>query len=347
MPDEKRKEFNLEEWFKSRTFHNSQFADIKKLVRLKKRKNLTISVGIPTLNEVKTVGTIIDCFKTELMGKYPLVDEIAVIDSGSTDNTVEMAKSKGAKVFLAERCLKEEGLYYGKGENLWKSLHVLTGNIIVWIDADIRNIHPKFVYGLVGPLITNDKIGFVKGFYRRPLKFGKKMRPTGGGRVTEIAVRPLFNLFFPELAGLIQPLSGEMAGRREILEQIPFFIGYGVETGMLIDISNQFGVETIAQVDLEKRVHRNRSTVALGKMSFGIMQAFFKRAEQLGKIELKAPIGNILKRAKGHEGDYELYEKEIKEEERPPIKTVDKYGKKHAKSMFDYLNVRLSRLLKK
>ncbi len=340
-------QFNLEKWFRENTFHNSEFSDLKRLVRLKKKQGATISLAIPALNEVKTIGTIIDCFKTELIDNYPLLDEIAVIDSGSTDGTTELAKQKGAKVFLAERVLKEEGIYYGKGENLWKSVHLLKGNIIVWIDADIRNIHPKFVYGLVGPLLTNEKIGFVKGFYKRPLKFGKKVRPTGGGRVTEICVRPLFNLFFPELSGFIQPLSGEMAGRRDVFESVPFFIGYGVETGLLIDISHQFGVDSIAQVDLDKRIHRNKSTVALGKMSFGIMQAFFKRAQELGKLELKVDMNQILKRAKGHEGVYELYEREITESERPPIRTVGKYGKRHAKSIFDQISFKLSSLLKK
>lgn len=339
--------FDLEKWFRENTFHNSEFSNLKRLVREKKKQGVTISLAIPALNEVKTIGPIIECFKTELMDKYPLLDEIAVIDSGSDDGTVELAKQKGAKVFLAERVLKEEGLYYGKGENLWKSLHLLKGNIIVWIDADIRNIHPKFVYGLVGPLLMNEKIGFVKGFYKRPLRFGRKVRPTGGGRVTEICIRPLFNLFFPELSGFIQPLSGEMAGRREIFESVPFFIGYGVETGLLIDISQLFGVDSIAQVDLDKRIHRNRSTVTLGKMSFGIMQAFFKRAEELGKLQLKVDLNHILRRAKGIEGKYELYEKEIAESERPPIRTVGKYGKRHSKSILDYVSFKLSSLLKK
>ena len=345
--NEEKQEFNLERWFREHTFHNSEFSDLKRLVRLKKKQGITISLVIPALNEVKTIGTIIECFKAELIDKYPLLDEIAVIDSGSDDGTVELSKQKGAKVFLAERCLKEEGIYYGKGENLWKSLHLLKGDIIVWIDADIRNIHPKFVYGLIGPLLADEKIGFVKGFYKRPLKFGKKIKPTGGGRVTEICVRPLFNLFFPELSGFIQPLSGEMAGRREILESVPFFIGYGVETGLLIDISQRFGVNSMAQVDLDKRIHRNRSTVTLGKMSFGIMQAFFKRAQELGKMDIKVDMNRVLKRSKGHEGNYELYEMEITESERPPIRTVDKYEKRRSKSIFDYFSFKLSSVLKK
>jgi glucosyl-3-phosphoglycerate synthase len=189
-----------------------------------------------------------------------------VIDSGSTDDTRAIAARFGARVFSSRDILKSYGTFRGKGENLWKSLFVLQGDIIVWIDADISNIGPKFVYGLLGPLLERPEIGYVKAFYERPLRSTSGLTLSGGGRVTEILVRPLFSLFYPELAGLVQPLSGEYAGRRRLLERLPFSVGYGVEVGHLIDIYHQHGIESLAQVDLTA-AHRNQPVEALSRMS--------------------------------------------------------------------------------
>ncbi len=185
------------QWIKDRTFHHSTFWDIKRLVEEKQRQGLTISLCLPTLNEEKTIGQEIIILKAELADRYPLVDEIAVIDSGSTDRTCEIAASFGADVYIASEHLTECGDYHGKGENLWKALYLLKGDIIVYVDTDIKNIHPRFVYGLVGPLIGDPEVHYVKAFYDRPLAFSGGLRPTGGGRVTEILIRPLFSLFFP------------------------------------------------------------------------------------------------------------------------------------------------------
>src|SRR4029453_6495501 len=163
----------------------------------------------------------------------------------------------------------------GKGEALWKSLHVCKGDLICFVDADIRNFHARFVYGLLGPLPEDPEIQYVKAFCERPIRERNALRATGGGRVTELLARPVINLLWPELAGVVQPLSGEYAGRRETLEQVPFFSGYGVELGLLVDIAARFGVDAIAQVDLDRRVHRNQDMQALGRMSFGILQAVF------------------------------------------------------------------------
>ncbi|MCK4437177.1 glycosyltransferase, partial [bacterium] len=152
----------VETWLKKNTFHHSQFMDIKKLVELKEKKGIKISLGLPTLNEEETIVSEVVVLRSELMENYPLIDELAVIDSGSTDRTCEFAKRYGADVYQAKDYLAEEGSYTGKGESLWKSLYILKGDIIIWIDADIKNLHPKFVYGLVGPLLTNDDIGYVK-----------------------------------------------------------------------------------------------------------------------------------------------------------------------------------------
>ena len=205
---------NSEEWLEQRTFHHSNFWDIKWLMEEKERQGLTISLCLPALNEEATIGQEIVILKAELYDRFRLVDEIAVIDSGSTDRTCEIASSFGADVYVASEHLTEEGDRRGKGENLWKALYLLKGDIIVYVDSDIRNIHPRFVYGLVGPLIQNPEVHYVKAFYDRPIAYSGLLRPTGGGRVTEILIRPLFSLFYPDLAAILQPLSGEYAGRR-------------------------------------------------------------------------------------------------------------------------------------
>lgn len=264
------------------TFHHSDFRDTAALVDLKVRRGQRISLAFPTLNEEATIGKEVLVLKTELMDRFPLLDEIAVIDSGSSDRTRSVAAENGARVYSSADILRKYGTYRGKGENLWKSLYVLEGDIIVWVDADISNIAPKFVYGLVGPLLRDQRIGYVKAFYQRPFRASGELIAAGGGRVTEILVRPLFSLFYPELAALVQPLSGEYAGRRTLLERLPFSVGYGVEIGHLIDIYHQEGITAIAQVDMDRRVHRNQTLQSLGKMSFGILQTFLSRLEKYG-----------------------------------------------------------------
>ncbi|HJN57118.1 MAG: glucosyl-3-phosphoglycerate synthase [Candidatus Woesearchaeota archaeon] len=320
------------EWFEKNKYKASSFSNIKKLVELKKKQKQTISICIPTLNEEKTIEKIIFVLKSKLMDKYKLVDEIIVVDSGSKDKTREIAKKAGAIVYLDSDILKRRGNFKGKGENLWKGLYAAKGDIICWIDADIKNIHPRFVYGLVGPLLTNPRISYSKPFYTRPLKVGGKTEPLGGGRVTELLVRPLFNQYFPRLSGFIQPLSGEGAARREVLEKIPYFTGYGVETAMLIDMRKKFGLRCIAQVDLYKRVHRNQNLAQLSNMSFAILQVFAKRANTLGKL---IQVGSIKRKYNLIEideaGSYTLRNKIIADKQRRPIITLPEYRRKFKK----------------
>lgn len=318
---------NLQSWIDNNTYHHSEFWDLKKLVEIKEKKNLKISLCLPTLNEEKTIGKEVIIFKSEMMERYPLLDEIAVIDSGSTDKTLEVAKNYGADTYLASDILPHLEAKRGKGENLWKAIYQLKGDIIVYVDADISNIHPRFVYGLLAPLIYRDEIKYVKGFYDRPLALSGGIRTTGGGRVTEILVRPLFSLFFPDLTAMIQPLSGEYAVRREILEEIAFPIGYGVETSHLIDVYSKFGLEAFAQTDLDKRIHENKATQDLGKMSFGILQTFIKRAKALGILD-KADHTTILRQFQARRDQYEQKLIEIIEDERPPMIEIDEYRKK-------------------
>lgn len=314
----------LNEWLKHRTFHHSQFKNIQQIIALKKARGLTISLCFPTLNEEKTIGKEIKIIKKALMDKHPLLDEIAIVDSGSTDRTREVARELGADVYLANEVLPETGTYQGKGENLWKSLYVLKGDIIVWIDSDIRNIHPKFVYGLIGPLLVNPDIEYVKGFYKRPIRYGFRLF-SGGGRVTELLVRPFLNLIFPELAALAQPLSGEYAGRRKILERVPFFTGYGVEIGLLIDIERRFGMDVIAQVDLDVRIHRNQSIDSLRKMSHRILSVLLMRAEEMGKLALLESLSSGIYSIHKHSQGYNLEREDVQGRERPPMVTVKDY----------------------
>ncbi|MFW6367405.1 MAG: glucosyl-3-phosphoglycerate synthase [bacterium] len=318
----------IDQWLQTNTFHHSTFWDMKRLVAEKERQGLKVSLCIPTLNEEKTIGKEIVIFRSELVNRYPLLDEIAVIDSGSEDRTLEVASSFGADTYLSADILPEQGSKRGKGENLWKAVYQLTGDIIIYVDADIKNIHPRFATGLVAPLIHNREMKYVKAFYDRPLAFSHGVRPSGGGRVTEILVRPMFSLFFPELSAIIQPLSGEYAVRREVLEQIPFPVGYGVETSHLIDVYNKWGMSAFGQTDLDQRVHRNQDTRSLGKMSFGILQTFLNRLQALGVIHGLPELSHTLRQFQAVESMFEQVQQDIREEERPPMISIPAYREK-------------------
>ncbi|GHV94356.1 glucosyl-3-phosphoglycerate synthase [Spirochaetia bacterium] len=330
MASEKKSEIN--DSILKRTWHHSRFEDLDRLVALKQQKGLKISLAFPTLNEELTIGKEILIIRTELMDRFPLLDEIAVIDSSSKDKTRQVAERFGARVIASKNILPKYGSCPGKGENLWKSLYALEGDIIVWVDADISNIAPKFVYGLVGPLLEDDNISYVKAFYERPMRSSAGgIAQSGGGRVTEILVRPLFSLFYPELAFLVQPLSGEYSGRRSLLEQLSFSTSYGVELGHLIDICQLTGCGSIAQVDLDMRIHRNQSTAALGKMSYSILNTFFARAEKYGYAKLLRELGKQHIALERQENDHRVIKSEITAEERPPMIEIAEYREKFGK----------------
>ncbi len=320
----------VDKWFAENTFHADEFADLKQLVSLKEKNGLTISVALPSLNEEETVAKVISTLKRSLMNDVPLLDEIVLVDSNSSDRTREIAAAEGIPVFIQQELLPHLSPRVGKGEGLWKSLLVTQGDIIAWIDTDIVNIHPRFVYGILGPLLHTRHIQFVKGFYRRPLKVGDKIQAGGGGRVTELTARPLLNLFYPELSGVVQPLSGEYAARRSFLEQVPFFSTYGVETGLLIDVFEMHGLSSIAQVDLLERIHHNQSLEALSKMSFIILQAFFKKLERRYG-PLMEDVNKAMKLIRHEPGGYFLEVEEIIEHERPPMIEIPEYQEWRAK----------------
>lgn len=328
-PAEESVSTRVDRWFAQNTFHSSEFADIRALVELKEKQGLTVSLGLPALNEEKTVGLVISTLKRALMEETPLLDEIVLIDSNSTDRTAEIAESMGVPVYRHPEILPEAGTVTGKGEALWKSLHVLKGDLIAWVDTDITNIHPRFVYGILGPLLKHPHLQYIKGFYQRPIAVDGRIQAYGGGRVTELVARPLLNLFYPELSGVIQPLSGEYAGRRSALERTPFFSGYGVETGLLLDLLDQFGLDAIAQSDLEVRVHHNQPLEGLSRMSFAILQVFIDRIEKRYGTQLLEQANRSLKLIVHEPERFGLEVQAISDHERPPIVRYPAYRKAH------------------
>jgi len=319
----------VDKWFAENTYLADEFADLKYLAELKARRGVTVSLALPALNEEATVGKVIRTVRKGLVEKVPLLDEIVLIDSDSTDRTREIAADLGIPVFIHQHLLPELRPRAGKGEALWKSLLVTNSDIVLWVDTDIVNIHPRFVYGILGPLLVDPRVQFVKGFYRRPLKVGNTVQAGGGGRVTELTARPLLNLFYPELSGVVQPLSGEYGGRRSALEQLSFFSGYGVESGLLIDIFERFGLSAIAQVDLLERIHHNQPLEALGKMSFAIIQAIVRKLERRYDRPFLEDVNKTMKLIRYESGGYFLDVELIAEGERPPMIEVPAYREAH------------------
>jgi glucosyl-3-phosphoglycerate synthase len=315
----------VERWFGESNFHHREFGDLDRLVELKRKQGLTVSLVLPTLNEEETIGVIVERARRELMERHELIDELLVIDSDSTDRTREVAAGAGARVVIHQQVLTSHGSYPGKGEALWKSLYETSGDIIVWADTDVRNWHPRMVYGTVGPLIAEERIQYVKGYYRRPIVEGGLLKEGGGGRVTELVARPLINLFFPELSGLIQPLAGEYAGRRSLLESLPFFTGYAVEIGHLIDVAERCGLDGLGQVDLERRIHRNQELEGLSRMSFVILQAVMKRLEERRQTRLFAELGSTMKLPRSGHGRLGLEVIDLADHERPPMIEIPEY----------------------
>ncbi len=315
----------VERWFGEANFHHAEFADLRRLVTLKEKQGITISLVLPTLDEEETIGPIVRKAMREMVGRVPLLDEVLVIDSASTDRTREIAESEGARVVQHPDVLTRYGSFRGKGEALWKSLFETTGDIVVWADTDVRNWHPRMVYGTLGPLLHEPRLQYVKGYYQRPIVEGGVLKEGGGGRVTELVARPLINLFYPELSGMIQPLSGEYAGRRTLLESIPFFTGYAVEIGHLIDVTERLGIEGLGQVDLERRIHRNQELEGLSRMSFVILQAVMKRLEERRKARLFAEMGSTMKLPRSGRGRLSLEVIELADQERPPMIRIPEY----------------------
>lgn len=253
--------------FPARAFDVASLADAKLLT------GVTVSACIPARNEEATVGSVVRAIRSALMEGTPLVDEVIVVDDHSTDETATAAADAGAMVVDASLVLPGHGHGHGKGETMWKSLHASVGEVVTWVDADISDFDPDFLVQMLGPLLTHPTIDFVKGHYLRPENGG-----VGGGRVTELLARPLLAQYFPDLAEVAQPLAGEYAARRSLLERLPFVEGYGVDVALLIDAARAVGLDHLAQVDLGVRHHRHRTLADLGPQAMAVSQAVLDRA---------------------------------------------------------------------
>lgn len=261
----------MDDWFARRTWQEPPWT-VAELAAAKRGRR--VSVVLPALDEEATVGAIVAGIVPLTDG---LVDELVVMDSGSTDRTVEVAAAAGARVVRRTDVLPELPPWPGKGEVLWRALAATTGDVLCYLDSDLIDFDPAFVPALLGPLLVEDGVHLVKGFYRRPLRLETAEVDTGGGRVTELLVRPLLAALRPELSAVVQPLGGEYAGRRELLASLPFAAGYGVEIGLLLDTHAALGLDAIAQVNLGVRKHRNRSLLQLGVMARQILAAALDR----------------------------------------------------------------------
>ncbi|MET9115781.1 glucosyl-3-phosphoglycerate synthase [Streptomyces longwoodensis] len=304
----------VERWLATRSWSVAD-RPLHRVLAAKRAAGLTVSVVLPALNEEETVGEIVAVIRHDLVQQAPLVDEIVVVDSGSTDRTAEVAAAAGARVVHRDTILPRLPAVPGKGEVLWRSLLVTGGDVVCFIDADLREFTSDFVTGLVGPLLTEPGVDLVKGMYDRPLGGAAGQ----GGRVTELMARPLLNMHWPQLAGFVQPLGGEYAARRSLLEQLPFPVGYGVELGMLVDALHLVGLDALAQVDLGVRKHRHQDGQALGRMA----AAIYRTAQlRLARGHLIRP--SLTQFERGDSG-FEPRTYSVDTEERPPMTEIAEY----------------------
>jgi len=298
------------------TTHRWQDWDLHDLVALKQRLDIGVSLVVPARNEAATVGQVVSRVREALVDTVELLDEIVVIDSDSTDDTFGVAEDAGATVHRSADIRPDLGSVPGKGEAMWKSLFVTTGELIVFMDADLLDWDTHFVPGLLGPLLTDPHIALVKGFYERPFRsgesFGDEVGPFEGGRVTELVARPLIALHYPELSPLVQPLAGEWAVRRSLFERLSVPTGYAVELAALIDTVGLLGPDAIAQVDLGRRAHRHQALRDLGAMATQLMAAVDRRRSGA------APDAVPLRQFVSEDGEIVAQVRAVPASERPP-----------------------------
>ncbi|MFH8221457.1 glucosyl-3-phosphoglycerate synthase [Streptomyces sp. NPDC018057] len=305
----------VERWLRTRSWSVAD-RPLPGVLAAKRASGATVSVVLPALNEEETVGDIVAVIRRELMARVPLVDELVVVDSGSTDRTSRVAAAAGARVVHRDTILPRIPAVPGKGEVLWRSLLVTRGDVVCFVDADLREFSADFVTGIVGPLLTEPDVQLVKAMYDRPLGTAAGQ----GGRVTELMARPLLNMHWPQLAGFVQPLGGEYAARRSLLEQLPFPVGYGVELGMLVDALHLVGLDALAQVDVGERIHRHQDGQALGRMS----AAIYRTAQlRLARGHLVRP--SLTQFERGADG-FEPRTYSVDTEERPPMSEIAEYA---------------------
>jgi glucosyl-3-phosphoglycerate synthase len=293
-------------WLAGNSFTHAEFP----ARRLAAERDASVSVCLPARNEAATIGPIVTTLLD--LREQGVLDQIVVVDN-STDATSEIARGLGAEVHDQEHLQPELGPVLGKGDAMWRALKVLTGEVVCYLDADTDHFGPHFVCGLLGPLFTSPQISFVKGFYRRPFRVGGQTIPDEGGRVTELTARPLLNLFYPDLAAVRQPLAGEIAARRQLLERLPFVTGYGVDIALLLDAYSEAGLDGLAQVDLDLRQNAHQTLRDLGPMAFAVLRAVASRLEREGRLAGPLPNGFLAS------GDGELRSLQDDPVERPPL----------------------------
>ncbi|MGV9884597.1 glucosyl-3-phosphoglycerate synthase [Streptomyces sp. NPDC003006] len=305
----------VERWLNGRSWSVAD-RPLDRLSAAKRASGATVSVVLPALDEQETVGAIVSEIRRELIERVPLVDELVVIDSGSSDRTARVAREAGAEVVHRDEILPRIAPLPGKGEVLWRSLLVTSGDIVAFVDADLREFSADFVTGIVGPLLTDPDVAFVKAMYDRPLGEAAGQ----GGRVTELMARPLLNMHWPLLAGFVQPLGGEYAARRSLLERLPFPVGYGVELGLLVDALHTVGLDALAQVDVGVRKHRHQDGQALGRMA----AAIYRTAQlRLARGHLVRP--ELTQFERGEHG-FVPRTHAVDTEERPPMAGIAEYA---------------------
>ena len=306
-----------EAWYRRRT---SDWRDwpLAELLANKQRSGIRISVVIPARNEERTVASVVGPLRAALVSGAPLVDELVVIDSDSTDATARAAAEAGAAVHRARDVAPELGAHRGKGEALWKSLLVTSGDVLVFVDADLTQWGPHFVTGLLGPLLADPGVRLVKGFYARVRTEADGSVSTEGGRVTELLARPVLSLWWPHLAGVIQPLAGEWAVRRDLMESLSIPVGYGVELSTLLDTAARHGLDALAQVDLGSRAHRHQANHDLAVMAAELLAV----AERRRGGPHRLPSGVVLEQFDRADGQLRRRSRPVPTDERPPVSTV-------------------------
>jgi glucosyl-3-phosphoglycerate synthase len=309
---------SIENWFERSSYDYSSFADLDRLLEKKRNLGLSLSVVLPAREVAHTVGTIVD----EVRSLGDLVDQLLVIDAGSADGSADIAAQHGAEVVQESELLTQFGPVLGKGDAMWRALSAARGDVVMYLDADTTDFGGHFVYGLLGPLLDLPELHFVKAAYSRPSRAGDTVEMEGSGRVTELTARPLFNLFYPELTGFVQPLAGELAARRDLLCSIPYFTGYAVETGMLIDVLEVAGLDAMAQVDLGTRTNRNQGLFALSRMSYEVLRAVETRLRADGRL-LEAAGSDDYTQAIRSSASLKLGRAEVTVVERPPMNELD------------------------
>ena len=303
-------------WYRRRT---SRWQDwpVTELVDLKHRQGTRISVVIPARNEERTVAAVVGALSRTLVTQAPLVDELVVMDSDSTDATARVAAEAGATVYAASEVAPALGSYPGKGEALWKSLLVTKGDLLVFVDADLTRWGPHFVTGLLGPLLADPSVRLVKGFYARVRTESDGSTSTEGGRVTELVARPLISLWWPELSDVVQPLAGEWAARRSLMESLSIPVGYGVELATLMDTTARHGLDALAQVDLGSRAHRHQANHDLALMAAELLVVAERR-----RPASRLPAEAVLRQFVRDEGGLSSVLRPVPTHERPPAASV-------------------------